>query len=129
MGDFQKAIEYHGKHLKTAVEIGDWAGEGKACANHDIAFSSLGDFRKLIENHAKALSSATFDPDETLRLFRELSTQIIFLGLQGLRINIWFLSRGKKVAFSQGTLDADITEKDPIRAFLEAALRKSEAEV
>ena len=27
-GDSQKAIEYHKKHLKIAVEIGDWAGEG-----------------------------------------------------------------------------------------------------
>ena len=27
-GDYQKVIEYHKKHLKIAVEIGDWAGEG-----------------------------------------------------------------------------------------------------
>ena len=39
------------------------------------------------------------------------------------------MSRGKKVAFQQGMLDADITEKDPISALLEGALRKSEAEV
>ena len=70
-----------------------WPGnlDEKAYANHDIGFSLLGDFRKSIENHAKALSSATFDFDETFRLFTELSTEIIFLGLQGLRINIWFL--------------------------------------
>ena len=28
VGDYQKAIEYHKKHLKIAVEIGYWAGEG-----------------------------------------------------------------------------------------------------
>ncbi|XP_067030058.1 G-protein-signaling modulator 2-like [Acropora muricata] len=75
------------------------------------------------------LSSATFDPDETIRFFTEVSTQIIFLGLEGLRINIFLLSRGKKVAFRQGMLAADITEKDPIRALLQTALRKIEAEV
>ena len=76
------------------------------------------------------LSCATFDPKETtIRLFTELSSQIIFLGLQGLTISIWFLSRGQKVAFGQGILQADITDKDPIGALLQAALRKIKAEV
>ncbi|XP_044169811.1 tetratricopeptide repeat protein 28-like [Acropora millepora] len=76
------------------------------------------------------LSCATFDFKETtIRLFTELSSQIIFLGLEGLKINIWFLRRGQKVAFRQATLKADITEKDPIRALLQAALRKIGAEV
>ena len=75
-------------------------------------------------------SCATFDSKETtIRLFTELSSQIIFLALEGLRINIWFLRRGQKVAFRQGMLEADITEKDPIRALLQAALRQIEAEV
>ncbi|XP_015762202.1 PREDICTED: G-protein-signaling modulator 2-like, partial [Acropora digitifera] len=79
---------------------------------------------------ALPLSCATFDSKETtIRLFTELSSQIIFLGLEGLKINIWFLSRGQKVAFRQGTLEADITEQDPIRALLQAALRKIGAEV
>ena len=79
---------------------------------------------------ALLLSCATFDYKETtIRLFTELSSQIIFLALEGLRINIWFLSRGQKVAFRQGMLEADITDKDPIRALVEAALRKIEAEV
>ena len=73
---------------------------------------------------------ATFDSKgTTIRLFTELSSQIIFLALDGLRMNIWFLSRGQKVAFRQGKLEADIREKDPIRALLQAALRKIEAEV
>ena len=76
-------------------------------------------------------SYATFDSKgRTIRLFTELSPQMIFLGLdQGLRINIWFLSRGQKVAFRVGKLEADITEKDPIRALLKGALRKIGAEV
>ena len=76
------------------------------------------------------LSCATFDYKETtIRLFTELSPQIIFLGLEGLRMNIWFLSRGQKVAFRQGILEADITDNDPIHALLKGALRKIGAEV
>ena len=75
-------------------------------------------------------SCATFDSKETtVCLFTELSSQMIFIGLEGLWVNIWFLSQGQKVAFRQGNLEADITEKDPIRTLLQAALRKIEAEV
>ena len=79
---------------------------------------------------ASPSSCATFDSKETtIRLFTGLSSQIIFLALDGLRINIWFLSRGQKVAFRQGKLEADIREKDPIHALLQAALRTIKAEV
>ena len=79
---------------------------------------------------ASPLSCATFDYKETtIRLFTELSSQMIFLGLEGLRVSIWFLSRGQKVAFRQGMLEADITDKDPIRALLQGALKKIGAEV
>ena len=79
---------------------------------------------------ASPLSCATFDSKETkIRLFTELSSQIISLGLEGLTINIWFLRRGREVVFRQGMLEADITKKDPICAVLQAALRKIEAEV
>ena len=79
---------------------------------------------------ASPLSCATFDSKETtIGNFTELSSQMIFLALEGLRINIWFLSRGQKAAFRQGMLEADITEKDPIGALLQAALRKIGAEV
>ena len=75
-------------------------------------------------------SCPTFDSKEkTIHRFTELSSQIIFLGLEGLTINIWFLRRGEKVVVRQGMLEADITEKDPIRALLQAALRKIGAEV
>ena len=78
---------------------------------------------------ASPSSCAKFDSKETtIGAFTELSSQIIFLALDGLRINIWFLSRGQKVTFRQGKLEADITGKDPIRALLKGALRKIGAE-
>ncbi|XP_044168964.1 tetratricopeptide repeat protein 28-like, partial [Acropora millepora] len=79
---------------------------------------------------ASPSSCATFDSKETtISPFTELSSQIIFVALDRLRINIWFLSRGQKVTFRQRKLEADITEKDPIRALLKKALRKIGAEV
>ena len=39
LGDYQKAIEYHEKHLKIAKEIGDRAGEGRAYGNLGNAYS------------------------------------------------------------------------------------------
>ncbi|XP_044169006.1 tetratricopeptide repeat protein 28-like [Acropora millepora] len=207
LGDFRKAIEYHEKDLKIAIEIGNRAGEGEAYGNLGNAYfslcmvySGLGQFDIVVGNFISAVnvwntlrsllksegnlkmkfrdlhecaytslwrallrigkinealvaadqgraqtlcdnlliqyglaspsSCATFDSKETtIRLLTELSPQIIFLGLAELSINIWFLSRGQKVAFRQGILEADITEKDPIRALLQAALRKIEAGV
>ena len=79
---------------------------------------------------ASPSSCATFDSKETtIRLFTGLSSQIIFLGLEGLKVNIWFLSTGQKVEFRQGMLEADITDTDPILALLQAAFRKIAAEV
>ena len=43
-GDSQKAIEYHKKHLKIAVEIGDRSGEG-------IAFGNLGNSNQLLGDY------------------------------------------------------------------------------
>ena len=75
---------------------------------------------------ASPSSCATFDSKETtIPLFTKLSSQIIFLALEGLRINIWFLSRGKKVAFRQGQLEADIKEKDPIRCLTTNGFNKN----
>ena len=58
MCDFRKAIEYQGKHLKIAREVGDQAGEGGAYGNLGNAYLSLGDFRKAIEYHEKHLKIA-----------------------------------------------------------------------
>ena len=33
LGDFEKAIKYHERHLKIAKEVGDRAGEGRSYAN------------------------------------------------------------------------------------------------
>ena len=103
--------------------------------NEALVAADLGRAQTLNDNLliqyglASPSSCATFDSKETtIRLFTGLSSQMIFLAIEGLRINIWFLSRGQKVAFRQGKLQADITEKDPIGALLQAALRKSKAE-
>ena len=58
LGDYQKAIEYHEKHLKIAIEIGDRAGEGRAYGNLGNAYHSLGDYRKALEYHEKRLKIA-----------------------------------------------------------------------
>ena len=76
------------------------------------------------------LSAATMDTKETISLLlTELSSPITFLAIQGPTINIWFLSRRKQIAFRQVRLECDKTEEDPIRALMQAALRKIEAEV
>ena len=51
MGRYQKAIEYHEKHLKIAKEVGDRAGEGAAFGNLGIAYKLLGYYQKAIEYH------------------------------------------------------------------------------
>ncbi|XP_074627687.1 uncharacterized protein LOC141885736 isoform X6 [Acropora palmata] len=58
LGDYQKSIEYHEKHLKIAIEIGDRGGEGRAYGNLGGAYWSLGDYRKSIEYHEKHLKIA-----------------------------------------------------------------------
>ena len=72
-----------------------------------------------------SLSAATFDTEGTIsRLSTEVNTPTIFLGIEGLRFNIWFLSRRKKVVFRQGKLEGDRTEKDPIHTLLQSSLEK-----
>ena len=58
LGDYQKAIEYHEKHLKIAIEIGDRGGEGGAYGNLGNAYHSLSDYLKAIEYHEKHLKIA-----------------------------------------------------------------------
>ena len=98
------------------------ADQGRAQTLHDMLLIQYG--------LASPSSSATVNSKETtIHLFTELSSQIIFLGLDGRSINTWFLKKGEKVAFKQRMLEADITEKDPIRALLQLALSKIGAEV
>ncbi|XP_044177348.1 tetratricopeptide repeat protein 28-like, partial [Acropora millepora] len=77
-----------------------------------------------------SLSAATIYPRETIsHLLTEVSLPIIFLAIEGLTINIWFLSRGKKVIFRRGRLEGDRTENDPVRALLQSCLEKIRNEV
>ncbi|XP_044170136.1 tetratricopeptide repeat protein 28-like [Acropora millepora] len=70
-------------------------------------------------------SDAIFDSKERMsRFLTELSIPIIFLATKGLAVNIWFLSRGKEIAFRERRLEGSITGKDPIRVLLEATLEK-----
>ena len=55
LGDFQKAIEYHERHLKISKEMGNRAGEGIAYGNLGNAYDCLGDFQKAIEYHERQL--------------------------------------------------------------------------
>ena len=91
------------------------AEQGRAQTLSDKLFSQY--------NLPSSLSAATIDTKETiLRLLRELSTPIIFLGIEGPTINIWFLRRGKKIVFRQGRLECDGEDQDAIRVLLETAL-------
>ena len=56
--DYRKSIEYLKKHLKFAIEIGDWRGEGAAYGNFGKSYQSLGDYRKSIEYLKKHLKIA-----------------------------------------------------------------------
>ena len=77
-----------------------------------------------------SLSAASIDTKQTVsHLLAELSTPTIFLALEGLTINIWFLRRKKKIAFRQGRLDGDSRENYPIRVLLEAAFKTIKGEV
>ena len=77
-----------------------------------------------------SLLDATIDLKETVsRLFTELSSPTLFLAIEGLTINIWLLSRGKKVIFRKGRLEGDRTENYPVRALLQSCLEKIRTEV
>ena len=76
-----------------------------------------------------SLSATSIDIKETIcPLFRDLITPTIFLGSEGLTINIWLLSRGNKVVFRKGRLEGDGREEDPIQASLQSSLEKIRTE-
>ena len=85
----------------------------------------------LIQHGIAPPKSATTSLSMTTlsRLLTEISTSIIFLAIDGLTINIWYLSRGNEITFRQGRLKVDITDKDPIRTLLRTALKEIGAEV
>ncbi|XP_074638622.1 tetratricopeptide repeat protein 28-like [Acropora palmata] len=77
-----------------------------------------------------SFSAAAIDPRETIsHLLTEVSVPILFLAIEGLTINIWYLSRGKKVIFRKGMLEGDRTKNDPVRALLQSCLKEVREEV
>ena len=76
-----------------------------------------------------SLSSVTIDTKETIsRLFTKLSSPILFIAIDDFRTNIWFLRKGEKIIFREGTLEGDRREKDPLLALLQSSLEKIGAE-
>ena len=76
-----------------------------------------------------SLLAATIDLKEMVsRFFTELSSPTLFLAVDGLTINIWLLSRGKKVIFRKGRLEGDRRETYPVRALLQNCLEKIRTE-
>ena len=57
LGDYRKAIEYHEKILKIAIEIGDIAGEGTAHQNIGIYFISLEQMENAVDNFVSAVDA------------------------------------------------------------------------
>ena len=81
----------------------------------------------LISQHKlpASLLAVAIDLKETVSpLITELSSPTLFLALDGLTINIWLPSRGKKVIFRKGRLEGDRRDKYPVRALLQSCLEK-----
>lgn len=56
--DLQQTIEYQKKQLAFAKDVGDKAGEARACGYLSDAFDSVGDFQQALEYGKKHLSIA-----------------------------------------------------------------------
>ena len=68
---------------------------------------------------------APIDLKEMLsHILTELSSPTLFLAVDGLTINMWLLSRGKKVIFRKRRLEGDRRETYPVRALLQSCLEK-----
>ena len=57
LGDYQKAIEYHEKHLKIGIETGDQAGEGNTFHNIGTGYISLEQFEYALDNFVCAVEA------------------------------------------------------------------------
>ena len=57
VGDYGKAIEYHKKDLKIAIEIGDQAGEGIAYHDIGLVFLSLQQMENAVDNFVSAVDA------------------------------------------------------------------------
>ncbi|CAH3198963.1 unnamed protein product [Porites evermanni] len=56
LGDFERAIEYHKEDMTK--EVGDRAGQGRACGNLGHAYSALDDFQQAKDYYEHCLSIA-----------------------------------------------------------------------
>ena len=56
IGDYVKACVHVTQHLAIAKEMGDRAGEGRACNNLGNVYCSLGDYFKAIDYHTQYLT-------------------------------------------------------------------------
>ena len=65
LGDFEKAIDYYKRYLKSSKEVGDRAGEGGAYCNLGNAYFSLGDFQKAIKYYEQDLEISKEVGDRT----------------------------------------------------------------
>ncbi|XP_015756924.1 PREDICTED: tetratricopeptide repeat protein 28-like isoform X2 [Acropora digitifera] len=93
------------------------ADQGRAQALYDNLFIQY--------ELALPSSAAMLDCKETIsRFLKELSLPIVFLAIEGIAINIWFLRKGKEIAFRKRFLETSILGKDPIRDLLEAILEE-----
>ena len=55
LGDIQKAIEYHERHLKIMKEVGNRVGEGKGYCNLGSAYVSLGELQKAFQYYKNSV--------------------------------------------------------------------------
>ena len=48
LGQFNRAAEFHSKHLAIALEVGDRAGEGTVYGNLGDSYNRLGQFSRAV---------------------------------------------------------------------------------
>ena len=76
---------------------------------------------KIVPPSSNATDS--IDSKQTIiGILSKQSAKMIFLAIEKLKINIWFLSRGRKVEFRQTELHGDRRGTDPISTLVESAL-------
>ncbi|KAK2557074.1 hypothetical protein P5673_020951, partial [Acropora cervicornis] len=112
------------RQLYETTYTGLWRSLLKIGRSRRLCLPLIKDERKL----CLTISTTFHSKVRISRLLTEISTSILFLAIEGLTINIWFLRREKKVAFRRGRLEGDRRDEDPICALLETAFKHIEAE-
>ena len=65
LGNYEKAIQYHEKHLEISTAIGDQSGIAKSNGNLGHVYQSLGQYEKAIQYHEKHLEISTAIGDQS----------------------------------------------------------------